>query len=359
MREKIFPRGKANGDDGRDETLKSVSNLTIEKLENSEIEIKAEIQEEIISKYKDRAVKKLAKTVKIDGFRNGHIPENILIGKIGEQTILEEQVQMALTDIYPAIVENKKLNVIGMPEVTITKIAPKNPVEFKIKTAIMPEIKLPDYKKVARSVVLDDKNSDVGDMEVAEAIEQIKKGIAAQKKNGEKKEIELTDEFVRTLGDFKDVKDFETKIKENLKKEKQMKAREKRRAEIIESIIKESEIAIPKIFAESELDKMMAQFKDDLARMNIKFDEYLVKIKKTESDLRQEWRKDAEKRAKFQLILNKIRNIENIKIPEEDIKRETDRILEHYKDAKPENVRIYVESVLANEKVFQLLENQK
>lgn len=348
--------------------IKNYTNLKIENLGNSEVEIKAEIPEEIISKYKDRAVKTLSKGVKVDGFREGHIPENILLGKIGEQAILEEQVQMALADIYPSIALNEKLHVIGGPEVTITKIAKGNPVEFKIKTATMPEIKLPDYKKIAGSVALDDKNSEVSDKEVKEAIEQIKKGIAAQKKEKEENKnpsteaevkVELTDEFVKTLGDFKDVKDFEAKIKENLSKEKQMKAREKRRAEIVEKIIDKSKIDIPKILVESELDKMLAQFKDDIARMQITFDEYLKKIKKTESDLRTEWIKDAEKRAKLQLILNKISTEEKIKIPEEDIEKETSHILEHYRDAKPENVRVYIQSVLTNEKVFQLLENQK
>lgn len=280
------------------------SKLKIKNLENSEIEISAEIPEETISKYRDLAIKNLAKTVKIDGFRDGHIPENIFVGRIGEQKIFEEQIHMALADVYPSIVKNEKLHIIGRPEVTITKLAPKNPIEFKIKTAVMPEIKLPDYKKIAGSIVLDEKSDDSD-------------------------------------------------------KEKQVKARGERRAKIIEKIIEKSAINLPKILIESELDKMFAQFKDDIARMKISFDEYLTKIKKTENDLRGEWEKDAEKRAKLQLILNKIATEENVKIPEEDIKRETDHILEHYKDAKPENVRIYIESVLTNEKVFQLLENHK
>ena len=134
--------------------IKNYTNLEIKTLENSEIEIKAEIPEKIISKYRDRAIKSLGKNVKIDGFREGHIPENILISKIGEQAILEEQAQMALADVYPVIIQNEKLNVIGRPEVTVTKIAPKNPIEFKIRTAVMPDIKLPDYKKIASKIEL-------------------------------------------------------------------------------------------------------------------------------------------------------------------------------------------------------------
>jgi FKBP-type peptidyl-prolyl cis-trans isomerase (trigger factor) len=282
------------------ETLRSVTNLEIKKLGNSEIEIKAQIPEEIVSKYKNQAIKKLGKNIKIDGFRSGHIPESVLLGKIGAQAILEEQAQMALSSVYLDIIKSEKLAVIGLPEVLITKLAPNNPIEFKIKTALMPEFELPDYKKIASKIeIAKDKDTD------------------------------------------------------------EIKAKENRRAEIVESIIKETKIDIPKILIESELDKMLALFKDDIAKMNIKFKEYLEKIKKTEESLRTEWKLDAEKRAKFQLILNKIASEEEVKVPEEDIEKEVKHILEHYKDAKPENVRVYIESVLTNEKVFQLLEEQK
>jgi FKBP-type peptidyl-prolyl cis-trans isomerase (trigger factor) len=342
---------------------KNYTNLEIDKKNNSEIEIKAQIPEEVVSKYKEKAVKKLGKNIKVDGFREGHVPESVLLGKIGDQVILEEQVQMALADVYTSIITDEKLNVIGRPEVTITKLAPNNPAEFKIKTALMPEFDLPPYKEIAGKVAVVKDADEVTDKELDAMLEQIKTGIAGQKKEGEKDEekkpVELTDEFVKTLGDFKDLDDFKTKIKENLSKEKQMKAKEKRRAEIVENIIKESKIDVPTILIESELDKMLAQFRDDVSRMNIKFEEYLEKIKKTEEELRKEWKLDAEKRAKFQLILNKISIKEEIKIPEEDIQKEVKHILEHYKDAKPENVRVYIESVMTNEKVFQLLEEQK
>src|SRR3989338_6441138 len=312
---------------------KNYTNLVIEQKENSEIEIKAEIPENIVSKYREQIIKNFSKDIELKGFRKGHIPKSILIDKIGEQTIIEKQALLAITDIYPNIILDNNLNVIGRPDILITKLAPKNPVGFTIKTAIMPEIKLPYYKKIAGIAILDKTEAIVSEKEVDDVIKQIKKGIAENKSK--------------------------KKIKENLKKEKDAKKREKRRFEIIEKIIEDTKIDIPKSFVESELDKMLAQFKDDIARMNVQFDKYLEKIKKTENELRNEWKNDAEKRAKIQLSLNEIAKKENISVPEENIKHEVNHILEHYKDAKPENVRVYVETVLTNEKVFQLLENQK
>ena len=57
---------------------------------------------------------------------------------------------MALSEYYPKILEENKIDAISRPEISITKLARKNPLGFKIKTATMPEMKLPDYKQIAK-----------------------------------------------------------------------------------------------------------------------------------------------------------------------------------------------------------------
>ena len=68
-------------------------------------------------------------------------------------------------------------------------------------------------------------------------------------------------------------------------------------------LIKDSKIDMPKALIENELDKMEGQFKGDIANMGLQPEDYLKHIKKTWEDLRKEWKPDAEKRSKTQLIL--------------------------------------------------------
>ncbi|MFC1775564.1 hypothetical protein ACFLY0_01860, partial [Patescibacteria group bacterium] len=82
-------------------------------------------------------------------------------------------------------------------------------------------------------------------------------------------------------------------------------------------------------------------------------------IKKTEEDLKKEWRTDAEKRAKTQLVLNKIAVEEKIVPEKEKIDHEVKHLMEHYKDADENAARSYVETILTNELVFQFLEGGK
>ena len=50
------------------------------------------------------------------------------------------------------IPDDEKLDVVGRPELVITKMAPGSPVEFTAKYALLPEVGLPDYKKIAAEI---------------------------------------------------------------------------------------------------------------------------------------------------------------------------------------------------------------
>jgi len=352
----------------------------IKNLEKSSVEIKAEISAEEFESYRAAAVKKFAANISVDGFRKGKAPEAEILKKVGDMAILEEMAERAIGKAYPSILIENKIDAIGQPQVSITKIAGNSPLEFKITTAVMPEIVLSDYKKAAKDAMSKKEEIKVEEKEVENVITEIRKqraqslanekedakdGEKTEEEKDDKKEVaeeelpELTDEFIKTLGDFKNVADLTEKIRENILRDKEQKAGQKKRMEAMENIIKESKMDIPEILVESELDKMMSQFEGDIARMGLKFEEYLKHIKKTREDLRKEWRTDAERNGKVQLILNKIAVAEEIKADEEKIKEEVKRLMEHYKDASPERARDYVETILTNEAVFKFLEEQK
>ena len=165
--------------------------------------------------------------------------------------------------------------------------------------------------------------------------------------------------MVKKLGDFKDVEDFKVKLKENMLQEKTRQQSEKRRLGTLSAIQKESQIELPEILIEGELRKMLAEMSDNISRMGLQFDKYLEHIKKTEDDLKKEWRPDAENRVKGQLVLNEISKEEKILPNEEEAKKNIDVLMSQYENAKRENVEIYVKMMMSNEMVFKLLEEQK
>lgn len=356
----------------------------VKKLPNSVVEIEGELHADAFESYFDKALKKISVNVELDGFRKGKVPESVLLANISEARILEEMADMALNEHYPKILESEKIDAISRPEIMITKLARKNPLAFKIQTSVLPEVKLPDYKDIAKKIIAEtkdaDKNIEATDEDVENTIMDIRKSRAPKKhiadvavgdvsenpavadqEDGITKEPELpefNDEFVQALGPFTDVADFKTKLKENIKVEKINQAKEKTRIKIIEQIIDATDMEVPDILTDLEVEKILYRMESDISQMGLKFEDYLKHLNKTLEDLKTEFRPDAVKKAKLALILDKIAKTENIVPDEAAVEKEVNMILEHYKEADPERARAHTEQVLTNEKIFQFLETQ-
>lgn len=346
--------------------MKEFDTVSVTKLPHSEIEIEGEIPAGEFGHFRADAILKFKRNAALPGFRKGTAPESLVVKTVGEAAILEEAAELALSDVYPKIVLEKELAVVGHPQITITKLAPGNPFGFRIKSAVMPEVRLPDYKKIAAAVMLKGDEVLVLSDEVEEFAKHMRRSAAAKEKGVEAAKAltdeelpVLTDELAKTLGQFENVEDLKKKTRAYLEGEKRQKAREKKRVEISEEIIKNSSLDIPGVFIESELQKMLAQFRQDVTRLGMKAEDYLKEAKKTEEDLKKEWREEAEKRAKLQLILNEIAEKESLTPDPKDVEHEVSHILKEFKDADRERVVIYAESVLRNEKVFRFLEAHK
>lgn len=337
--------------------------MEINKLEKSLVEIKGEIAVEEFEGYRAAALKKLGENVEIDGFRKGHVPANVLESKLSEIAVLEEMAQLALSKNYGKIITENKIDAIGYPKINITKLAKGNPLGFTITVATLPEIKLPDYASLAKKANAKEEKVEVTDEEFEAIIKQAKIMRAKEAaKGGEIDETalpDLDDEYVKTLGGFTDLEDFKKKIRENVLQEKTFRAKDKKRLEIIEAIIAETTLEVPEVLIDSEIHKMTHKMKTDIENMGLKYEDYLKTINKTEEDLHKDWAKDAEKRAKLQLVVGEIAKAEKLEAPKDMVDAEVKKVTEMYKDADPENARMYIESVLQNEEVFKFLESQK
>lgn len=123
--------------------------MRVEKkdLEKSQIELTVELSLDEFKPYIEKGVKKVSQEVKIEGFRPGKVPYEILKQKIGDMTILEEAARIAINKTLDEVIENNiKEQPVGQPQINITKIAPDNPMEYKIVLAILPKIILGNYK---------------------------------------------------------------------------------------------------------------------------------------------------------------------------------------------------------------------
>ncbi|MES3005693.1 MAG: trigger factor [Patescibacteria group bacterium] len=339
-------------------------------LPESEFEIEGEIPSDIVKGFREEAIKNISAGVKIDGFRPGHVPEKIVVDRFGEVSILEEAGRLALEKHYGDIITDAKISPLGSPAVTITKVAPGEPFGFKIKTAVMPEVKLPDYKKVAKEIMSVKEEVEVAEKEVEETIDGLRKQIAHNDyhianpsdhshDHGNLELPEVNEEFIKKFGSFENIDAFKKKITESIKAEKEHKSRDIKRLKTMEVIIEKSDIKMPKMLVESELNKMISELGSNVAQTGLDIESYLRHVNKTIEQLKEEWTADAEKRAKTQLILNQIAINEKLEAPVGEVNKEVEQILKMYKDADKTRATIYVETMILNEKAWEMLEGEK
>lgn len=371
--------------------------FTIEELPGSQVKISGELPYAELQAERNAAIVALGKDVELDGFRKGHIPTPVLEKHLGEMAILAEMAERAIAHAYPHIIHEHDVEAIGQPQIEVTKIAPDNPLAFTATVATVPKFELPDYETIAKEVNTNRSPDEVTDEEVEAQVKDIQKRKAAYEKlqakaaptegDGDTNDAtelptpeseaakaaadggevtdeelpELTDEYVKTLGQpgqFENVEDFKAKLREHIEIEKKQKNTGEHRAKITDSIIEKTDVELPQVLVDSEINQMFAQMQEDLTRAELSLDDYLAHIKKTKEELIEEWKPAAEKRATLQLVLNEIAKKEEL-VPDKDaVEAQTKELMERFKDADEQRVRLYVASVLLNEEVMKLLETK-
>ena len=349
-----------------------LTNVKVTRDDNAwEAEIKAEIPAELLAHYRTEALKEIKKTAKLDGFRPGKAPEERIIQTYGEGAILREAVEQAIQHELPELLAAEKLFIIESPRVTTDTPEQGKSLTFTARAALAPSVELPDYKKISAKHTATKEEIVVSDEEHAQAlthlrrersrIDKIESGTEAQKaaeesRAADPKELpELDDAFVQSLG-YESAEKFRDALRANIKTEKEMQAREKRRALIRDELVKDSKISYPAALREYELDDMEARLKDDLSRIGQTLESYFTQTKKTREQVRAEWKDAANKRAKVRLVLTEIARKESIEPDEKALLHELEHARKAYPQADPAALRAHISHAMRNDATLRFLE---
>ena len=109
--------------------------------------ITIKVEGEEWQKALDKAFKKHAKDVKVDGFRKGAVPKNIYLEKFGIESLYMDAVDACLNDAYQKALDKGKVEPVIEPKIDITAID-KDSVTFEITLTGKPEVKLGEYKNL-------------------------------------------------------------------------------------------------------------------------------------------------------------------------------------------------------------------
>ena len=324
------------------------------------VEIQAEIDSEELGRYRAAALQELAENLKLPGFRKGHIPESVAVQYLPSEEILERTARKTLAAAYPHIIGELERKPISSPRIAITKLAMGNPLAFTLSIAVAPDVKLPNYKTIAKQVMDKKEEQEVSEKEVDDIIQEFLK-IMQKRKSEEGKETEtprLTDELAKELGPFKTAEEVRTRIREDLKRQKEAAIKKQKREELAEALAEAVKMSVPDIAIEEEMDQARNALQEHLEKQNLPKEEFLKKMGKTEEKLWEEERRSIERQFKTRLILEGIAETEQITATPEEIERELQVFKKQNPDANEEETRTYLSLIIRNEKTIRFLEEK-
>ena len=119
--------------------------------------------QDLLDSVKRHVLKDLAKQVKLQGFRAGKAPMELVEKSVDQNVLQTEFLEHAVNELYSRAVDQEKLRPVTQPRINITKFVPFTTLEITAEVEAVGEVKLPDYTKVKATrptVVVTDKDVD-------------------------------------------------------------------------------------------------------------------------------------------------------------------------------------------------------
>lgn len=381
----------------------------LELLENAQAKAKIELSGEEFKELKDKILSEF-KNAKIDGFRKGHAPLDV-IEKTFEGKINEEIFNYVLNTEIKKMLDEKKIEVLGQVNIEDHALTKEN-VVINISFEIKPNFELPQYKGLnieeKEEKVTDEKIDEElkANLEKSKTIEKSEKtvaenndlvninfegfvdGVAFEGGKAENYNLKLgshsfiegfeeqivghnvndefdvdvvfpeeyhseklkgkpalfkvklnsiqvekipaaDDDFAKKNG-FDTLAEYKIMLKEQLENKYKNEAQEKKYQDIAEKLVQSTTMDLPKNIVAEETKGQKNALLQQLSMQGLDLNSYLGLSGKTEEEFNKEFEKRAENIVKFNLIIGKIAQLENIKVEKEDIDSELGKMASLY-----------------------------
>jgi trigger factor len=125
---------------------------TVEALEGNKVRLRVAVPASEFESAIDAAFRKLAREVRIPGFRPGKAPRRLLEAHLGTEIAREQAIRDAVPDYYLKAVEVEDLDTIAPPEFEITSGQEEGDVEFDAVVEVRPQAEIEGYDSLQVTV---------------------------------------------------------------------------------------------------------------------------------------------------------------------------------------------------------------
>lgn len=137
---------------------------------------------------------------------------------------------------------------------------------------------------------------------------------------------ELNDEFAKEITGAESVDELRKQIREDIHQGKTGDARNEVLNKVIEAIAENATVDIPTVMVDEEIDHQLSHRKEELQRQGMNWDQMLMISGRSEDEMKEELRPEAERRLRNTMILQEIARLEKVEVTDEDVQAEINTI---------------------------------
>ncbi|ADU24179.1 trigger factor [Ruminococcus albus] len=157
-----------------------------------------------------------------------------------------------------------------------------------------------------------------------------------------KKELpELDDDMVKDSTDFDTVDEYKADVKAKLEEAAEKAADTKVEGDLFDKVVENMTAEIPDVMYDNRVNEMVAELEQRMASQGISLDMYMQFTGQNIDTIKKGYAEQAEKQVKLRLALEKVAEVENIEVTDDDIENEFKKLAETY-NMEVEQVKSYV-----------------
>ena len=147
---------------------------TVEPLEGNKVKLSVEVDEQEFEQAVNAAFKKIAREVRIPGFRPGKAPRRLLESRLGAGAGRAQALNDSLPEYYSDAVRIEEVDVIAPPEIEVTSGEEDGPVTFEATVEVRPTVEIDGYADLSVEIPV----PSATDAEIDEQIERVRSQFA-------------------------------------------------------------------------------------------------------------------------------------------------------------------------------------
>jgi trigger factor len=153
-----------------------VSTSTTE-LGDSRVRLDVEVPADAVERELQRVASEAGRDMKIAGFRQGKVPPQVVVQRVGREALLDEAIRHGIPDWYEEAVNNAGIAAVGHPKVDVKDVPAEkgSPLTFTVEVAVRPKATLGDWKGIEAPR----REPEAPDEAVGEEVERLREALAS------------------------------------------------------------------------------------------------------------------------------------------------------------------------------------